>query len=121
MESCIKWAQTKSELPDTIKPKTFISSWDEHVLSWTSNDLQVPKLILKYEDLVYQKRDTINIIIKFFEEKFNINLNTNNKKIDNIIESTSFQNLKKLKKKGLDLKKQCQVFFSGKRINGKKN
>ena len=93
-ESCIEWAQTKSELPDNIKPKTFVSSWDEHVLSWTSNDLQVPKLILKYEDLVYQKIDTINIIIKFFEEKFNINLNTNNKKIHNIIKSTSFQNLK---------------------------
>ena len=93
-ESCIEWAQTKSELPDTIKPKTFVSSWDEHVLSWTSNDLQVPKLILKYEDLVYQKIDTINIIIQFFEENFNINLNTNNKKIDNIIKSTSFQNFK---------------------------
>ena len=110
-ESCIEWAYTKSELPDSIKPKVFVSSWDEHVLSWTSNDLHVPKLILKYEDLVYQKIDTINIIIKFFEENFNINLNVNNKKIDNIIKSTSFQSLK-IEEKKLGFKEAVSgVFF----------
>ena len=54
--SCIEWAQTNSELPEHIKPRCFLSSWDEHVSSWTRNDLLVPKLILKYEDLVYKKR-----------------------------------------------------------------
>ena len=53
--SCIEWAQTTSELPDNIKPKAFLSSWDEHVLSWTKNSLDVPKLVIKYEDLVYKK------------------------------------------------------------------
>ena len=37
--SCIEWAQTKSELPNNIKPRTFLSSWDQHVLSWANNDL----------------------------------------------------------------------------------
>ena len=60
--SCIEWAQTTSELPDDIKPKTFLSSWDEHVLSWTKNNLDVPKLVLKYEDLVYKKEEAIKII-----------------------------------------------------------
>ena len=36
--SCIEWAQTKSELPNNIKPRTFLSSWDQHVLSWGNND-----------------------------------------------------------------------------------
>ena len=92
--SCIEWAQTKSELPDNIKPKTFLSSWDEHVLSWTNNDLEVPKLILKYEDLVYKKEKTIKIIIKFFEESYNVNFSISTEIINNIIESTSFEKLK---------------------------
>jgi len=50
--SCIEWAQANSELPEHIKPRTFLSSWDEHVGSWVNNDLLVPKLILKYENLV---------------------------------------------------------------------
>ena len=74
-KSCIEWAQTNSELPDNIKPKTFLSSWDEHVLSWTKNSLEVPKLVLKYEDLVYKKEEIVKIIIKFFEKNFKIKLN----------------------------------------------
>ncbi len=92
--SCIEWAQTNSKLPDNIKPKTFLSSWDEHVLSWTNNDLEVPKLILKYEDLVYKKEKTIKIIIKFFEESYNVNFSLSAEIIKNIIESTSFKELK---------------------------
>ena len=56
--SCIEWAQANSELPEHIKPRTFLSSWDEHVRSWADNDLLVPKLILKYEDLARAKQDT---------------------------------------------------------------
>ena len=92
--SCIEWAQTTSELPDNIKPKTFLSSWDEHVLSWTKNSLDVPKLVLKYEDLVYKKEEVIKIVVKFFEKNFKIRLNANNEKIANIVESTSFAKLK---------------------------
>ena len=92
--SCIEWAQTTSELPDNIKPKAFLSSWDEHVLSWTKNSLDVPKLVLKYEDLVYKKEEVIKIVVKFFEKNFKIRLNANNEKIANIVESTSFAKLK---------------------------
>ena len=92
--SCIEWAQTNSELPDKIKPKTFLSSWDEHVLSWTKNNFDVPKLVLKYEDLVYKKEDVIKIIIKFFEKNFKIKFNSSKEKIANIVESTSFKKLK---------------------------
>jgi hypothetical protein len=97
--SCIEWAQTKSELPNHIKPKTFISSWDEHVLSWTNNNMGVPKLILKYEDLVYKKEESIKVIVKFFEKNFNIKFNSINKKIANIVESTSFEELKSQEEK----------------------
>ena len=97
--SCIEWAQTNSELPDNLKPKTFLSSWDEHVLSWTKNNLDVPKLILKYEDLVYKKEEVVKIIVKFFEKNFKIKFNSNDEKIANIVESTSFEKLKSYENK----------------------
>ena len=92
--SCIEWAQTNSELPNYIKPRTFLSSWDEHVASWTENSLAVPKLILKYEDLVYQKEHALDTIVKFFEKNFSINFNLRESKINNIIKSTNFNQLK---------------------------
>ena len=92
--SSIEWAQTKSELPDNIKPKTFVSSWDEHVLSWTNNSLDVPKLILKYEDLVYNKEQVLKVIISFFEKNFHIKFDLIKEKITNIIETTDFDGLK---------------------------
>ena len=97
--SCIEWAQTNSELPKNIKPKTFLSSWDEHVLSWTKNSLDVPKLVLKYEDLVYKKKEVVKIIVKFFEKNFKIKFNSNDEKIANIVESTSFEKLKSYENK----------------------
>ena len=92
--SCIEWAQTNSELPDHIKPRIFLSSWDEHVASWANNDLSIPKLILKYEDLVYNKEEILSEIINFFEKSFKINFNLDEKKFNNIINTTSFKELK---------------------------
>ena len=109
--SCIEWAQTNSELPDKIKPKTFLSSWDEHVLSWTNNNLEVPKLVLKYEDLVYEKEDVIKIIFKFFEKNFKIKFNSDDKKIANIVESTSFEELRSQESKFGFAEASSGVFF----------
>ena len=72
--SCIEWAQTKSELPDNIKPKLFYLLGMSMFYLGLNNDLLVPKLILKYEDLVYKKR-CVNTIVNFFEKNFNINFN----------------------------------------------
>ena len=92
--ACIEWAQAKSELPDHIKPRCFLSSWDEHVESWTNNDLSIPKLILKYEDLVYKKKEVLNEIINYFEKSFKINFNLSDVKFNNIIKTTDFKKLK---------------------------
>ena len=92
--SCIEWARANSELPDHIKPRSFLSSWDEHVASWTNNDLSVPKLILKYEDVVYKKKEVLNEIVDFFEKSFKINFNLDKIKLNNIIKTTDFQKLK---------------------------
>ena len=68
-----------SLLPKNIRPRIYVSSWDEHVLSWTNNDLGVPKLILKYEDLVYKKEEVVKFIVNFFEKNFSIKFKMINK------------------------------------------
>jgi len=109
--SCIEWAQTKSLLPDNIKPQTFVSSWDEHVLSWTNNRLEVPKLILKYEDLVYKKDESLKLMMSFFEKNFNFKFDFADQKIANILETTSFNKLKSHEEKNGFAEATSGAFF----------
>ena len=113
-KSCIEWARTESKLPNTILPKTYIGSWNDHVLSWTENNFNVPKLFLKYEDLVYDKEKSIRKIISFFKKEYDIKFQNNETKISNIIKSTEFEYLKKLEeKKGFDEANKGSFFRKG--------
>ena len=98
-----------------------MSSWDEHVASWVNNDLLVPKLILKYEDLVYKKKEALNYIVNFFEKNFQINFKLTKTKIDNIIKTTDFKELK-LQESQIGFKEaQSGPFFRKGRKNQWKN
>ena len=120
-KSCIEWTRTKSQLPNNIFPKAYIGAWNEHVLSWTENNFNVPKLILKYEDLVYDKRESIRKIISFFENEYDIKFQNNEIKISNIIKSTEFNYLKKLEeKKGFNEANQGNFFRKGEKDQWKK-
>jgi len=69
-----------------------LSRWDFHVVSWIK--LNKPKLIIKYEDLLDNTEEMITKIIKFLRESLDINFTSHDKKIQNIIDSTSFDKLK---------------------------
>ena len=120
-KSCIEWSKSNSILPENIIPKTYLGSWDEHVLAWTENNFQVPHLILKYEDLVYKKEESINNIIDFFKNSYQISFNNLNNKISNIITSTNFENLKSLEEKnGFEEASQGRFFRKGEKNQWKK-
>ena len=120
-KSCIEWSRSNSILPENIIPKTYLGSWDEHVLAWTENNFQVPHLILKYEDLVYKKEESINNIIDFFKNSYQISFNNLNNKISNIITSTNFENLKSLEEKnGFEEASQGRFFRKGEKNQWKK-
>ena len=120
-KSCIEWSRSNSILPENIIPKTYLGSWNEHVLAWTENDFQVPHLILKYEDLVYKKEESINNIIDFFKNSYQISFNNLNNKISNIITSTNFENLKSLEEKnGFEEASQGRFFRKGEKNQWKK-
>ena len=73
---------------------TIIGSWSDHYNSWTKANANL--LILKYEDLLIDPLKELNKIIVFLK-KF-IVFNYNDFKIQNIISSTSFENLEKMEK-----------------------
>ena len=71
---------------------TILGSWKDHYISWTRKNSNL--LILKYEDLLLDPYKEIDRIIKFLENL--INFKHNEQKIKNIINSTSFEVLKKM-------------------------
>ena len=54
-------------------------------------------MIIRYEDLVYNKKNTILSIIKFFNKNFKIKFIDSDNKIQKILGSTDFEKLKKLR------------------------
>ncbi len=94
--SVLKWINKSkySMVPRDIFPLQFISSWDEHVKSWTKNSIDVPKLIIKYEDLITNKEEILKKIINFFHENYRIEIKDIETKLENILKTTSFDYMK---------------------------
>ncbi len=75
----------------------FISSWENNFLSW-KNQSDFPIKIIKYEDLLNKTYSTFEDLIKFVNNILKINQEVNEKKLNNSINSTSFEELKKYEK-----------------------
>ena len=106
----------KSLLPKNITPKVVISSWEKNIISWTKNNFSCPKMIIRYEDLVYDKKNIILSIVNFFNKNFGIKFLDLDSKIQKIIESTNFEILKKEEeKKGFIEATNGPFFRSGKK------
>ena len=101
-----------SLLPKNIRPRIYVSSWDEHVKSWTANKLNIPKIIIKYEDLISDKEKTIYEIYYFFQNKLNVKIDNFNIKLKNILKTTNFNYLQKMEKNyGFEESKPWSIFF----------
>ena len=115
------WVESPSKgslFNDQDRPKSFYSSWEKHVLSWTSIRWKSPKMILRFEDLIINKEEVINEIINFFEKNYRFKFENKDKKIQNIMTSTDFLKLKEEEEqKGFEESTSHSSFFSV----GKKN
>ena len=74
-----------------------VCTWKNNVNSWLSFN-KVPRLIIKYEDMVNNNKKIINQISNFLKLMFNNQISITEKTIDKTIKQTSFNNLKKLEK-----------------------
>ena len=94
-KACINWFKSKNSLLNNeVIPKVFMSSWDIHVNSWVNSFKKTPKLILKYEDIVQNKKECILKIVKFLENYYHIKVINIENKIKNIIDTSSIDNLR---------------------------
>tara|TARA_B100001057_G_scaffold490983_1_gene580304 strand:- start:13875 stop:14768 length:894 start_codon:yes stop_codon:yes gene_type:complete len=96
----LNWNETdgKPFFSNKKRPSSYLSSWNRHVISWTENNWKIPQLIIKYEDLVYNKKNILINIINFFENNYNIKFNYKELKINNILISTDFKVMSKEEK-----------------------
>ena len=96
---CLGWQDTDNLYENKKKPLSLVSSWDKHFLSWNKYIFNCPKLLIKFEDLVYDKKNTIKKIIDFFVKNYNFKFSNLNKKIENMITYSDFDHLKKTEQK----------------------
>ena len=69
---------------------TILGSWNDHLKSWTKMNQNL--LLIKYEDLIENPLNEINRITKYLANL--IDFSYNEEKINNIINSTSFEVMK---------------------------
>ena len=85
--------------------KAFMGSWDFNYNSWKKFELKKKYLLIKYEDIVNKKKNTLLKIFRFLESlgasKFKIDM----VKLNKAIKSTEFDKMKDLEKK--------EVFYEG--------
>ena len=80
------------------RSKVWTGTWNNNYKSWKSFKSQQKYLLIKYEDLIFNKEESLKKILKFIHKLKNINFEINEKKFQNVIDSTSFENMQKLEK-----------------------
>ena len=74
--------------------KTFLSSWNVNYNSW--KQLQEKVLFIRYEDLIFKKKNTLIKIFKFLQNLGAKGFELNMLKLNKVIKSSDFKNMQKL-------------------------
>jgi len=87
-----------------------LSSWNFHIQSWEK--LNVPKLFIRYEDLIREPNKVFSKVIEFLKNNLKINFEINKQKFDSIINNTKFKALKKMEReRGFPEQVSTKAFF----------
>ena len=108
-------SSSPSVFNDYNRPRSLLSSWEKHVLSWTNIKWDIPILVIKFEDIVYDKINILNKIINFFETNYDLKFDNKEEKVDNIIKTTEFKKLQTQEKESgfLEATKNSRFFSVG--------
>ena len=75
-----------------------MGTWNGNYQSWKSFKYQNRYLLIKYEDLINNRKENFLKVLKFIFKLQKIKFNLNKSKFDNVVETTDFEKLKKLEK-----------------------
>ena len=81
------------------RTKVYMGSWGSNYNSWKSFKPTGKYLLIKYEDILSNKEKVLINILEFVHKLKGINFVIDQKKIDNVIQSTSFEKMKDMEKK----------------------
>ena len=73
-----------------------MGNWSENYISWKSFKKYNRYLLVKYEDLVSNRNETFLRILKFIFKLRGINFSIDQNKMQNVLDTTSFNYLKSL-------------------------
>ena len=79
------------------KTNELISTWKQHLSSWDKFN-SVPRLFIKYEDMLDNTKKILLHIINFINSLTNLSIKKNNDFLENILNTTSFNYLQLLEK-----------------------
>ena len=100
-ENALKLMQDEKSFTYDFKKKNdysdyqFISSWEKNYQSWKYNKL-IPVKFIRYEDLIKETFIVFKEIVEFIDKITNNRKGFSREKAKNAVQSTSFQNLKKI-------------------------
>ena len=108
--------------------KVFHGTWGGNYQSWKSFQYQDRYLLIKYEDLISNKKLTFIKILEFVAKLNKAKISIDHSKIDKIIESTDFKKMKEIEKnkgffeaaKHRGTKDKVTFFYKGPENNWKK-
>jgi len=118
LKTIINLITNESAIYDSKHPY-FLSSWNHHYNSWIN--LQVPKLIIKYEDLLINTEKILHDIVNFFYNIYKIKFSNIEIKTKNILNSTNFKKLQDYENKfGFIEARNGKFFRKGKAMQWEK-
>jgi hypothetical protein len=93
------WVEFSTQNSSSNQTVTYSSSWEKNYNSWKSFDAVNKYLLIKYEDIVSEKKEEIFIKILDFvhyldKKKFTLDKN----KLKNVLETTRFEKVQSLEK-----------------------
>ena len=114
MEDAIKFMLAKNLIyvqnKNNLSEVEIIGSWSFHYNSWRNGIIKIPRIIIKYEDLIDDCYNSFSKVIAFLSKLMNFEIN--DKKIRSSIKFSQFENLKKCEELNLFTENQgTEKFF----------
>ena len=97
-ESCDYLINKTQTIEDEKQITIFHGTWKSNYQSWKSFKFQERYLLIKYEDLISDKKSTFLKILKFICKLNKTKFSVNPIKLDNMLKSTTFKKMKDLEK-----------------------
>ena len=73
----------------------YVNTWENHVLSWYGTKT-IPRLMLKYEEILFDPRKSTKEIVKFININTNLLIKNDEETINYVVENADFKSLQSL-------------------------